>query len=131
MPGALLRFGGIAQTVQAYLKGWGHILVDPVPWKTRSLLSLAAAPQMALWYLFMAVAGLGIWRVLRRHPVLAVALAFHLLCLGSVVVLGGGNVGTDFRMRDMLTPLVLSLSAIGLAASWKEGTDERRGPSRT
>ncbi len=115
-PSANFSSIGFWALLQGYGKGWLHVLFEPFPWKIHSPLSLAAVPQMVLWYPLMLTGGLGIWRLARRSWDYTVVLLIHLFMLGTVIVFGGGNVGTDFRMRDSITPLILCLSAIGLAA---------------
>lgn len=100
----------------AYGIAWIHILLEPFPWKVRSTLSLAALPQMLIWYSLLGMALLGGRCLWKANPRLGRVVFLHLFFLGSVIALGGGNVGTDFRMRDTLTPLILSLSAMGLAS---------------
>lgn len=99
----------------AYGIGWFHILLEPFPWKIHSALSLAALPQMLMWYPLLGAAFFGGRRFLKMNPLLGKTLLLHLFFLGSVITLGGGNVGTDFRMRDAMTPLILVFSAMGLS----------------
>jgi hypothetical protein len=41
------------------------------------------------------------------------------LIAGSIFALTGGNIGTDFRFRDMFTPIIILFSVTGLLNFFK------------
>jgi 4-amino-4-deoxy-L-arabinose transferase-like glycosyltransferase len=98
----------------AFLKGWLHFFLEPFPWKIRSVSFLAAIPQMIIWYLLLPVSMLGVSVSMKVDKKITVTLVAFFILIGSIFAMTGGNIGTDFRMRDMLTPIVLSFSAVGL-----------------
>ena len=107
------------ELVRAYGLGWLHVLFEPFPWTVdRSPFSLLVLPQVVLlWYPLCVAAGIGAARMCRRRPGFGSLLALYVFLIGSVIVAGGGNVGTDFRMRDTIAPLLLCWAAIGLTRS--------------
>lgn len=112
---------GKIDLLRAFAIGWIHVLLEPFPWKIGSVLSLIALPQIMVWYLLLLAAVFGMRGLLRKETSFGLVLMIHLFLLGSVLVFGAGNVGTDFRIRDTLTPLVLALSALGLTATASPG----------
>lgn len=90
-----------------------HYLLEPLPWRGGSFMRFLAVPQMMFWYVALFFAGVGIlfalvrmWR--RSFPLLLITAAWTLL--GALT---NGNVGTVFRMRDMVTPFFLIFASVG------------------
>jgi len=95
-----------------------HYLLEPLPLqRTVGLLSAAAMPQMIIWYLLIPFMLVGIARSLRGGQ--AVWAFFPLATVMGWILLGAismGNVGTLFRIRDMVTPFLLLYASAGLSA---------------
>ncbi len=107
-----LSYSGLAKGL---IKGWFHFLLEPFPWKkTTSILRLLAFPQVIMWYFLLVFSALGILVQLKHDWRKSLVFIIYLLLMGSALCLTGGNIGTDFRMRDMLTPTILLFSSIGM-----------------
>lgn len=104
-------------------KACGHYLLEPLPWNSRGPFQLAVYPQLLFWYycLFFAVIGVG-FSFLRGVEGRTVCLLLGLVSLSIVGALPSGNAGTVFRLRDMITPLVLIFTCAGVRG-WVNGTD--------
>lgn len=91
-----------------------HYMVEPIPSKMDSFSLLLAYPQMVLWYFLLPFMFLGVvWSLrwnLRRTLFLVLTVATWVL-MGA---LSNGNVGTVFRIRDMVTPFFLAFACAGL-----------------
>jgi len=93
-----------------------HYLLEPLPLqRTVDWLSAAVMPQMIIWYLLSPFMLTGIARSLREGQV--ARAFFPLATVIGWILLGGismGNVGTLFRVRDMVTPFLLLYASAGL-----------------
>jgi 4-amino-4-deoxy-L-arabinose transferase-like glycosyltransferase len=108
---ATVNFFGL---FKALSKGWLHFFLEPFPWKIFSKSSLLSFPQMIIWYFLLPFSAIGILTQLRYNWRKSFLLVLYFLIIGSIFSLTGGNIGTDFRMRDPLTPIILLFSSIGL-----------------
>ena len=92
-----------------------HYLGEPLPGSQEGALALVTYPQMIFWYFALVFAALGLFPAFGMGPP-----GIFLVMTGSAWILIGattnGNVGTVFRFRDMLTPMVLLLGCLGLWA---------------
>jgi 4-amino-4-deoxy-L-arabinose transferase-like glycosyltransferase len=105
---------GYHDLVRMVLLGTGYFLLVPLPWRVTSLPQALAVPQMLCWYGLLVAAAVGIWSMLRvqgRACCLTVSL---LAALTVALSITGGNIGTAFRHRDLVTPLYLMFAAIGI-----------------
>jgi hypothetical protein len=102
------------EILKASLRGWLHFFLEPFPWKIRSVLSAASLPQMILWYAVIPFGVLGLFSQLKSERKITLALLAFILLVGTGFAITGANIGTGFRMRDMLTPLILLFAAVGL-----------------
>lgn len=105
---------GFLGMLKAFLRGWTHFFLEPFPYKLFSKLSLVALPQMIFWYCLIPFSIFGALVQLRLYWNKCLVLIIYLLTIGSIFSLTGGNIGTDFRMRDILTPIMLLFSSVGL-----------------
>jgi hypothetical protein len=66
-----------------------------------------------VWYLCLGAAVWGIIVTVRRHRG-DVALLLAVMALWVLIAaMTGGNIGTAFRMRDMVTPFLLLFACVG------------------
>lgn len=100
--------------LKGFFKGWFHRFLEPFPWRLYSDLSLASFPQIIIWYFLLPFAAIGILMQLTNNCRKSLILILYFLIIGSILALTGGNIGTDFRTRDVLTPLFLLFSSFGL-----------------
>ncbi len=111
--------------LSAASKGWAHFFLEPFPWNLRSALSIIVFPQMVIWYIILPFSVIGFFLKLKSHKRITVALSAFFLLVGTILAMTGGNIGTDFRIRDMLSPLVILFSAIGLVHFFRVKSDEK------
>ena len=94
-----------------------HYLFEPLPWRMSDLLSVAVMPQMIVWYLLVPFMAAGV--VLSLRGKCTGKAWFPLTTISGWVLMGAismGNVGTLFRIRDMVTPFLLLYASAGLWA---------------
>lgn len=94
--------------------GWIHIMLEPFPWRFQSKPMLFGLFQMVLWYglLFFAFRGMGI--LVRYKAKESMIFISYFFIISSALAVMGGNIGTTFRFRDIITPLILMFSSVGL-----------------
>ena len=102
------------ESIGIFLKAWFYFLVVPFPWSINSNLQLISLPQIAIWYFFLLFSILGMILGIRYKTREALILLGFLFFIGSFVALTSGNIGTVFRHRDMVTPLFLIFTAVGM-----------------
>ncbi len=94
--------------------GFAHFLFAPFPWAITSVLQVVTLPETLLWYGLFPFVVRGVYLGLRYDP----RSLSVLLSVLFVVVLGyslvEGNVGTAFRHRAQLLPLLFIFVAVGL-----------------
>jgi hypothetical protein len=111
---------GYRELARMVLLGSGYFLVVPVPLlgQARGFLPAAAMPQMLLWYGVLGLSAIGVWSLLRtrwRAACLVLAIAAGLTV---TLAISGGNIGTTFRHRDLVTPLYFLFAAVGAQRLW-------------
>ncbi|MFQ5915394.1 MAG: glycosyltransferase family 39 protein [Nitrospinota bacterium] len=106
-----------SEVVRAFALGQYHFWLEPTPWGERSRVERLVIPQILLWYAILLAGLAGFWRLRRKPPELFVLLVF-LTLLSATIGMTGGNVGTVFRHRDVLTPVLIVLFGGGLAGGF-------------
>jgi 4-amino-4-deoxy-L-arabinose transferase-like glycosyltransferase len=100
--------------LRGFALGQYYLWLEPTPRAAKSRAERFAVPHMLLWYALLLWVPYGIWQVRRRPSELFVLVSF-ILILGAVIGLTGGNLGTIFRHRDVLTPVLIVIAGGGLA----------------
>lgn len=109
------------QLLRGLLKGWWHFFLEPFPSRIiSSKLSLVSFPQMIIWYFLLLFCIQGFLIQLRTDWRKNLVFVLYLFIIGSILALTGGNIGTGFRMRDMLTPTIILFSAIGISKNFSK-----------
>lgn len=74
---------------------------------------MLAYSQMCIWYILVLFAAAGFIFSLRRGFFKAgfIFIAYFFVML-SILAVTGGNIGTLFRMRDVITPIVLIFASL-------------------
>lgn len=112
-----VNFGALSNFALAkgLIKGWLHFFLEPFPWKMSfSIFRLLSFPQVIIWYFLLLFSVFGILLQLKHDWRKNLVFIIYLLGIGTSLSLTGGNIGTDFRMRDMLTPTIVLFSSIGI-----------------
>jgi hypothetical protein len=102
--------------ILAYLPmGVAYTMFAPAPWAITRVHDLLTAPEMLVWYILMAAALVTVIRFRARWWLLLPPVLFVASFIGAMA-LTEGNVGTLFRHRAMIIPLVIVLAAPSLLA---------------
>ena len=88
----------------------------PAPWQLASARELAYLPEQLLWYVMLVLLPIGAVAGWRRDPLLTCLLLGYVLPTACVLALTNGNVGTLLRLRGLVTPYIVWVSAAGLWA---------------
>ncbi len=101
----------------AWLRNLGHVLVEPLPRRGKfgALLAILGFG----WWLAVLFAAVGTYIVaVRRDGVGWLFVVYVCLCFGFLAMFSG-NAGTLIRQRDIATPLLLILTAIGAGGCFR------------
>ena len=102
------------EALKAFLNGWWHFLFEPFVWGVKSKSMVMVFPQMILWYVLLIFALVGIAFGLRYNWKYTCIITSYIFLLSSVIAFAGGNIGTLFRHRDIVTPFYLIFSSVGI-----------------
>jgi hypothetical protein len=94
----------------------GSFVLTPLPWQMRSTSELLFLPVHLGWYVMLALLPFGLVAGWRRDPWVTCVLVGLALPTAAAVALTNGNVGTLLRMRSLVIPQLVWLSALGLCA---------------
>lgn len=86
----------------------------PLPWEVESRSEAAYIPEQLVWYAMVLLALVGLVPAWRRDAVFTSLLAGYVLAMAAALALTNGNVGTLVRLRDLVTPFVIWIAALGL-----------------
>ena len=89
----------------------------PWPWQLASTRELPYLPEQLLWYAIVALLPIGLVAGWRRDPIVTSLLAGYTLPTAAALALTNGNVGTLLRLRGMVIPYLVWLSAVGFCAA--------------
>jgi hypothetical protein len=95
-------------------KGLSAVLLGPYPWQARNADQAVGALLSPFALVLYALAALGTLRLWRRDRVAACVLLAMVLSYWAYLVLVEGNVGTAFRHRDTVVPILLVFAAGGV-----------------
>jgi len=115
------------QSARYVLRAAISFLVVPAPWQLASLREVAFLPEQLLWYGVLILLPVGVAAGFRRDPVITCLLVGYVLPTAAVLALTNGNVGTLLRLRGLVTPYLVWLSAVGFCASLQLLAHGRRG----
>lgn len=86
----------------------------PFPWQLGSLSQVTAIPEMLVYYFLLPAMFLG-WRFIMKYKVYEGGLLLvYIFVMMVVLAFVEGNIGTLFRHRAMVLPIVFVLMGIGL-----------------
>jgi hypothetical protein len=138
LPDVFLEHGHIAWwiehgTIGPATMGWLgkavlHYLLEPLPRRIDTWVELFAYPQMMAWYACLPLALWGMLVGLRVRMKDSLPLVFLIVVWVCSVSPLGGNIGTAFRMRDMITPVILLFACVG---AWSLLRGERAVAARS
>ncbi len=106
--------------------GLAYFLLAPFPWSIGSTLQAITLPETLIWYAVIPFALWGAWLVF-RHDLRAFTVPLSTIILVTFAyALVEGNVGTAYRHRAQILPLVFVFAAIGIRDAWAVYTARRR-----
>ena len=110
---------GRGEFFRMYLSGIFHAMFEPFPSRTNKPSLMLAYLQMCIWYVLVFFAAAGFILSLRRGFFKAdfIFIAYFFVML-SILAVTGGNIGTIFRMRDVITPIVLIFASLAFIRIW-------------
>lgn len=113
----------------------GHYLLEPLPLRLDNMFTVIIYPQVIAWYLVLPFAFWGIWSALRQNIRDTLAIVLTMPVWIFIGALTNGNVGTVFRIRDMITPFMLIFACAQIwrltaQASWRPSVVQT-APGRT
>lgn len=89
----------------------------PAPWQLASLRELLYLPEQLAWYALLVLSAIGAAAAWRRDPLVTCLLLGYALPTACVLALTNGNVGTLLRLRGLVTPYLVWVSAVGFFVS--------------
>lgn len=116
---------GPKEIAGAFIKGIFHLLYEPLPYRVNSPTLLFAFLQTVLLYPFMPFVVIGFVIGLRYRARQMIPLAMYLLIFIPSIAINSGNVGTVFRHRDMLMPLLIILGTAGCYSVFRSNSPFR------
>ena len=91
-------------------------VATPLPWEMRSTSELLFLPVHLAWYVMLLLLPFGVVAGWRRDPWATCVLIGLALPTAAAVAVTNGNVGTLLRLRSLVIPQLVWLSALGLCA---------------
>jgi hypothetical protein len=104
------------QSARYVLRAAVSFAVVPAPWQLASVRELVFLPEQMLWYVMLLLLPIGAVAGWRRDPLVTCLLLGFALPTAAVLALTNGNVGTLLRLRGLVTPYLVWVSAVGLCA---------------
>jgi hypothetical protein len=104
------------QAARFLIRAGLSFFLTPLPWELRSSSELAFLPEHVVWYVLLLLLPAGVVYGWRQDPMLTSLLLGFAIPTAVVVALTTGNVGTLLRLRGLVTPYLIWLSAVGLVA---------------
>jgi hypothetical protein len=117
-----------AEAARYAIRAAASFVLVPLPWQLQSTRELAYLPEQIGWYVVAALAVAGLVAGMRRDRLVTSVLIGFTVPTAVVLSLTNGNVGTLLRLRGLVTPYLMWVSAAGLSAI--AAAVERRGRSR-
>jgi hypothetical protein len=105
-----------AEAARYLVRSAASFIAVPLPWQLASIRELAYLPEQMFWYVMIALLPPGIVAGWRRSRVATAMLAGFVLPTAAALALTNGNVGTLLRLRGIVIPYLLWLSAAGFCA---------------
>ncbi|HUK34541.1 MAG TPA: hypothetical protein VLV86_11550 [Vicinamibacterales bacterium] len=88
----------------------------PWPWQFASTRELLYLPEQVLWYVIVLLFPIGLVAGWHRDRLVTALIAGYMLPTAAAIALTNGNVGTLLRLRGIVIPYVVWLSAVGFFA---------------
>jgi hypothetical protein len=107
----------MAEAVRYVMRAAVSFVTVPWPWQLTSTRELSYLPEQMVWYLLVALLPVGVVAGWRRDPLVTCVFAGYVIPTAAALALTNGNVGTLLRLRGMVIPCLVWLSAVGFCAA--------------
>ncbi len=101
-------------TARYLIKSSFYFLLVPFPWDVETRHQLLFLPQTLLWYIYLCLAVIGTAYSLNKHRRDSLSLILYVLAVTFCLGASSGNIGTVIRHRDLISPIIFILSAVGI-----------------
>jgi hypothetical protein len=115
-PGSWELFLTFPQAARYLVRAAVTFVVTPLPWEMASRSELLLLPEQLLWYGMLIALPFGIREGWRRDAVTTAVLVGFVLPFAAAIALTNGNVGTLLRLRGLVSPYLIWVSALGALA---------------
>ena len=106
-----------AEAARYVIRAAVSFVTVPWPWQLASTRELSYLPEQMLWYAIVVLLPIGLVAGWRRDPIVTSLLAGYTLPTAAALALTNGNVGTLLRLRGIIIPYLIWLSAVGFCAA--------------
>ena len=120
-----------AEAARYVMRAAASFVTVPWPWQLASTRELVYLPEQTLWYVIVVLLPIGLVAGWRRDPVVTSLLAGYTLPTAAALALTNGNVGTLLRLRGIVIPYLIWLSAVGFCAALQRTAASSRGTATT
>ena len=110
--------------------GIAYFLFSPFPWQIGGIRHLLPLPEMLYWYSLIPVIFFAMRRLLKDNFQVAIVVLVSTIVLTVSYGLGSSNVGTAYRHRGQVMPLLLAVAAAGLTLQENERRRLRQSQER-
>jgi hypothetical protein len=104
----------VNELIPSFTKGFTFLMFKPFPWDIDNKAKLAFYPIAVLWLVLFPFFIIGLFFSFRKEYGSSIFLILLFLSIAIMLSLTEGNIGTMVRHRDMLTPIYLIYSSLGL-----------------
>src|ERR1043166_6875246 len=102
-----------AEAARYVIRSAASFVAVPLPWQLASTRELTYLPEQLVWYVLIAFVPFGLLAGWRRDPIATALLAGFVLPTSAALALTNGNVGTLLRLRGIVVPYLVWISAVG------------------
>lgn len=120
-----------AEAARYVIRAAVSFVTVPWPWQLASARELSYLPEQMLWYAIVALLPIGLVAGWRRDPIATSLLAGYTLPTAAALALTNGNVGTLLRLRGIVIPYLIWLSAVGFCAALQRAATFSRRTATT
>ena len=106
-----------AEAARYALRAGLSFMTVPLPWQLSSTRELSYLPEQLFWYALLALLPVGLVAGWRRDPLVTSLVAGYVVPTAVALALTNGNVGTLLRLRGIVIPYLLWVSAVGFCAA--------------
>jgi hypothetical protein len=106
-----------AEAARFVIRAVVSFVMVPVPWQLQSARELVYLPEQIAWYGLILLLPIGVVAGYRRDRFVTCMLVGYALPTAIALALTNGNIGTLLRLRGLVVPYFLWISAVGFFAA--------------